>query len=202
MPDPNNIVSRKHKLCFMLIPKCANTSIKLAIMSALGKDPRVNPHAAFDTMRTEDIPADFLTVTVLRNPVSRIQSVWKDKVRDKVHRGFRVHPEITEGMSLRAFVEAVSRIPDEDAEQHFRSQFWHLYDGSRYVPDVTARVETLKKDWKRIRRAVKIHSGLVLPSSLPRANTSEGELLWDSYLSSLVNERYATDFDMYLRFVT
>ena len=56
MPVPNNILIPGHKIAAFCITKAANTSIKVAFLEALGRDPE-RPHKSdrFDYANKEDI---------------------------------------------------------------------------------------------------------------------------------------------------
>lgn len=196
MPDPNNIILMEHGLVFMLQPKAANTSIKMAVMKALGITG--NPHRVFENVEKDQIPNGFLKIAFVRHPESRIQSCWRDKVNGQVfHGGFRRHPKIVHHMPFGDFVRIVHGIPDERSEQHIRSQYHELYHNDDLVPDYVGHVESIDDDWEAVRWIVSAHTALALPP-LERSNESAGiRPTWTVGDRALVYERYRQDYEAF-----
>ena len=146
IPDPNNIVFPDYKLAFMCIAKNANSSVKRALMVALGIPEQVNVHDPRLFLYTQkawiDAQQDWLKVAVIRNPYDRIASCWRQKVmhKEKLHSGFTKFKEIYWKQPFNEFIEAVSNMPDWKSDQHFRSQTADLCIGGGLVPNRLALV--------------------------------------------------------------
>lgn len=170
MPDPNNAVLREHGIVFMLLPKVANTSIKIAILKALGR-PADNVHmqGVFECVSKEEAKGFPHRIAFVRDPLSRLASCYRDKIVLQTDGQFLVGFRklgFSPGMSFLKFIERVADIPDEKstgAAQHFRSMSHDLCEGDRVLPNVLGRDENLAADWAHVQRYVRDVSGLELP---------------------------------------
>lgn len=128
------IVANVRGLSLALIPKVANSAMRVAILEGIGADdPDDHRHPALNIGPPTGFRAAFF-----RDPVDRAISCWSDKLtRRKAgskgleKRGFRV------GMTFREFVDQVERCRDDDP--HTRAQ-------ARSIPD---RLEFMGRveDW-------------------------------------------------------
>jgi len=207
MPDPNNICLKKYRTVAMCIPKCANTSIKRALMDATGRTG--NPHGPKKFTYCSKWTAHFkykkfFTFAFVRNPYARIYSCWKNKVRgDRFHKSFRRFG-IGPNTSFDQFVDIVFRWPDSLSEQHFRSQFSELYlvDIAKHpvlVPDFIGKVETIDCDWMLVQE-VCIKSGLKLPDLGHENHTGAGDDYRQHYnpaTRGMVATRYQHDLEYF-----
>lgn len=171
MPDPNNIALREHGIVFMLIPKVANTSVKMALADALGIDRgyihNPNRFEYVDTEEAKDFPQ---RIAFVRDPLDRLLSCYRDKVigspSARIVNGLRAFG-IQPNMPFLDFVETVAAIPDEKCggvAQHFRSQAYSLcYDDDSLIPNVLVRFEELNKGWAAVQQLVQMLSDLQLP---------------------------------------
>lgn len=209
MPDPNNFLLPAHDVIFMLIPKAANTSTKMAILSALGIGKDADPvnRRLFEAtnrgvMRKQTKQfcrrADgTLKITIVRHPFDRVLSLYHNKVgpsrTQDGHMAF-VHEGITLGCSLDEFVDHVCAKPDTEAEQHYRSQTFDLADSDGLIPDIIGHFEQLPLAWRYIQRVCN-ERGLMLPE-LPYANpTPKTQQFTRSQIDRLA-ERYHDDLHL------
>lgn len=122
-------------LAFLLIPKCAATSIKAAV--PLDPDP-MYPHEAQDM--------GLFVATIVRHPLDRLVSAWANKTREitpgMIAAGYR------EGMSLEAFVMHTAK--HHDLDHHVRPQTRFLYKQGRLCADFIGRFESLDVFWARL----------------------------------------------------
>ena len=88
---PKGIISTKHKLIYYPVPKVASSTVKrfLAISKAVEAHSEVDDQ--FSYIHTYTFPQvdikglkkynDFIIFTVVRNPVDRIVSCYRDKIK-------------------------------------------------------------------------------------------------------------------------
>lgn len=200
MPDPNNVALRKYGAVFMLLPKCANTSIKRALLAALDRPDVEDVHrmGVFDYVSKEEARNFPVRVAFVRDPLARLASCYRDKFEEltdgRFLRGFErfgLEPH----MGFDAFVDVVARLPDakcRGAGDHFRSQSWSLCQGDHVIPNLVGRVETLSRDWDRVRSAM-IGRGLNLPPLSHERRTDSSAVAWSPAARALALERYADD---------
>lgn len=214
MPDPNYILI-PGEVALLLPAKCANTSIKQAIATRLGRpvdlnsprwfvdihDPERLPYATTDEIvaaREKGVPV----VGVIRDPVARLVSCWRDKVAGKYQLEFRKPGSIHPGMSWDAFVWAVSTTPDEEADQHFRSLCADLVIQGE-DPELCLSADSsssLALGWRHLRNTL-------LPSLLSapgRLNASSQRPLpgWQGVLAcheQAIYRRYECDYNLIAR---
>jgi len=205
MPDPNNFLLPAHDIIFMLIPKAANTSTKLAILHALGigTDAERTNHRVLEaihrgTIRKVDRAfcrrADgALKISIVRHPLDRVLSLYHDKVAFARHRPF-VSDGLALGTSLETFVQYVCNKPDSEADQHYRSQTWDLADGDGLIPDYIGLFEQLPLAWRHVQRLCR-ERGLML-DDLPHANKTQKNLRFTRSQIDRLAERYEQDLHL------
>lgn len=194
-PERNVVVLDEYQLCFMLVPKVANTSIKTALCEALGLEG--DPHRAFDLKTAQQTSElDFLRIAFVRSPFERAASCWKDKIQSVKHKGFDRFPQLKRGMSFIDFVEEICKIPDDDSEHHFKSQYSQLSFREKFLPDVLLRSETLAKSWCEVQNICR-GRGLELPPIQRLNSTQNIQVCWTTRSLDLLCERYEKDLDLY-----
>lgn len=133
---------------------------------------------------------------LVRNPLERLWSCYKNKVLDPYQNGgeniFWNHG-IQLDMSFDAFVRRVAKIPDHKINRHLKSQCWYLYDRDLCLADYIARFESLTQDWSKL----VLQFGL---PELPHANPSSGhkQSYKDGYskqAARIASARYQRDID-------
>lgn len=155
---------------YVEVPKVACSSIKIALASVLGIDLAAmggNPHK----VRFPEPPVQpgstlfpgLFTFAFVRNPWDRLVSCYRDKILGEVRDFTAFDPArgvayclagfaaFRPGMSFDDFVRAVARIPDEQADDHFRSQHTFLTTASGEIAiDYVGRFETLGSDFQHV----------------------------------------------------
>jgi hypothetical protein len=187
---------------YVQVPKVACTSLKAAIMPALGpaegdtvhralrdSPSRFRKHKLAKAIRDGQFPGIYI-FSFVRNPFDRLVSCYHSKFTDE--RVFLRQPGVRLGMTFREFAEAVCEVPDEESDQHVRSQ-WTFFDGLEV--DFLGRFENLAADF------AEVGGVLGLPPELPHANPSGRPAgyrdHYDAGLASRVAERYAADLEAF-----
>ena len=185
----------EHRLLYLRLPKCGNSSIIAALSNPELK--RLRPAILSDSFE------DWITFTFVRNPWSRLVSTYKQKVatgattsrfRGGVYEGFRDKGiPVYSGISFAEFCEMACSFTDEFTDKHLRSQSYSLMFKGAPVVRRVGRLETIEHDWRRIAESAGINA------ELPRLNASNGqhvhyrEYYRDCRLVNMVGDRYAAD---------
>ena len=185
----------QHRLLYLRLPKCGNSSIMAALPNPEQK--RLRQSVLSDSFQ------NWITFTFVRNPWSRLVSTYKQKVaegattsrlRGGVYEGFQERGiPVYSGMSFVEFCEMACSFTDDFTDKHLRSQSYSLiYKGTPVVREV-GHLETIDEDWRRIAERAGI------TQEIPRLNASAGphvhyrEYYRDNRLVNLVGDRYASD---------
>lgn len=139
-------------MIFFCIPKAANSSIKAAILKALGipvtedvphKHPALNVQPAARTRAAKY--KDYLRITVVRNPFDRLVSFWAQKIctervktQGHTNRGFYLNMPFDECIRL------ICADPRANAHYHPQAELMER-------PHFVGRIENLPRDWQWIR---------------------------------------------------
>ena len=182
-----------HKLLYVRIPKCANTSIMNSIEGVEKRRMWYRDIRALDPAWT--------SFSFVRNPWARIVSTFRNKAsvdsesprmeggvfQGFIDAGIPVYPN----MGFAEFCEVVCAIPDAKTDKHLRSQSSFLLPDGKPVVSIIGKVEAMHADWD----AVMQHAGLGF--ELLHLNRSEhrhySEYFADAALVNLVGDRYAED---------
>jgi len=158
-PNPMTAIEMpEQRALFVVVPKAAASSIKVAIYEATHHTevgPDFQPNAVLISQFTDARNKRYrgwLRFAVVRNPFDRLVSCWYEKIarRAIVFAGFKAYGWDVD-MPFGAFVEAACALPRECMDHHFRPQVDLLeYDGEWCV-DFLMRFETLAADWARLR---------------------------------------------------
>ena len=183
---------------YIRIPKCASSSVREAL------------ECEDDFYSIEDI--DFGKVknafAVVRDPFTRALSCWRDRIiRNK--RRLDTNPELSQyryytQKHFKGFIKAICQIPDDKADQHFRSQAWFIKAVTPNVPTLCIPLERLRKDWHLVEEIVmKPHwSPHELPHVRP-AGPGPGALAfgeigyYDDEMKGWMYQRYKEDFEVF-----
>jgi dermatan 4-sulfotransferase 1 len=111
----------------------------------------------------------FYLFSFVRNPLTRLYSCYRDKVINAVnkHDESNLSPYgIKFGMSFEEFINRVSQIPDERADQHFISQHTFLTHGEELWVQFLGKFKRFESDWQHLTEAY----GLACPSRTRRVS--------------------------------
>ncbi len=181
-------------LHYFAIPKCACSTMKQIFAWWEHKPiPPDELHILKHWKMAEYDPASTLIpVAVIRHPLERIASCWREKIMDhspgNMYGGFNRWPNrFWPQMPLGAFVDSVCTISDEHADNHFKSQHCFVPDDPRLI---LLRVESLQTDFDwlcdRLNRDRR---------ELPRLTVSKKRNdAFDPRRTAMLLVRYADDF--------
>ena len=209
----SNIVNRELDFAYIAIAKASNTTVRHGLLGALGlnSDDTFNGRPVKEIIHRQDGgPFNYeplstlfkkptsLIFTVVRNPWSRIMSCYRDKFLYKFHEPFREYG-MRPDYSFSDFVEHISRIPDRDAEIHFRSQRTQIFFEGSLVPNLILRTETLSEDWRLVQSYFEGKHGISL-RNLGRFAAREGST--KSFTVSqndidIISKRYEGDVKLF-----
>lgn len=206
---PDAILLADLRAAYVEVPKVASSSIKLFLAELLGLSLEVvdgDPHRiAYPRTALAEVPPDYFVFAFVRNPWSRLVSCYRDKiggeVSDFTHFDVRPgvanclarFPEFIAGMSFEEFADAVASIPDEEADEHFRSQYTFLADwrhrtGGAFV----GRYESLSRDFEVVRRTIGL-PGRALPHAQAVGRRLDYRSRYTETTRRIVEGRYERD---------
>src|SRR5262245_25845253 len=164
-PWDRSILLKPYRAIYLWIPKVACSSFKTAFAQLLRLDverSHGDPHRIRfpGPVRSERLQRllypGFFRFGFVRNPSDRLVSCYRDKIKNEVdgYTHFTYRPGVANclarydafvaGMPFDAFVAAVASIPDDDADEHFRSQHTFLTNRKGEVmADFVGRYERL-----------------------------------------------------------
>jgi hypothetical protein len=225
--DPNahiDVIAR-HRLIYVCIPKCASTTIKVALSALSGRIPasfeevhqrrhsglKSPQQAGLSTFhRLAQDPAT-LRFAFVRNPYDRLVSAWADKYRNKPllpgdsfidkYLGCRksIDPALPSGagamLSFADFVRFAAATADRRLDAH-----WQLQHDILAMPgialDFIGKVESFDQDFARVMAHAGVHPSWL--GERHRLNQS-AHRPWPEYYSSeladCVYRTYERDFD-------
>lgn len=194
MPDPNFVIIPEAKIAALLVCKSGATSVKHALQTAWPQYTG-NPHRAFPVCSKEwiEFQEDWLKFSLVRNPFSRLESCWRDKVMDGEPLKFKW--DIPPKMPWDKFIRHVCQQTDDEANQHYRSMAYDLEGESGVIPNIVIRIED--NEWGIVQDAVRQWCGVKLPDLLIENGSNQHELKWTNKLTSLVRRRYKRDFKLF-----
>ncbi|KAI9132426.1 sulfotransferase family protein [Acaryochloris sp. CCMEE 5410] len=204
------------KALYIPIPKVACSSIKRAIANFLEIEIPNNgmnihkAHFSFVNKEKLDQYESYWKFCFVRNPWDRLVSCYSEKIKsDKnffgetgsfvngVHKGFLKYKIFEANMPFSEFLKAVASIPDQEAEQHFRSQYTFLTDSSEnIIADFIGRFERLEKDFIYILDTLNASSALELPQSNKTYHKHYRKYYTDESLA-LFQARYSKDISLF-----
>lgn len=180
MSDPNHVALPKHDTVFMLLPKIANTSIKIALLKAQGFPipGKVHKENKLSYVSTREAKQFTHRVAFVRDPLTRLASCYQDKIVEQSDGHFLPGLKkygLSPNMSFLSFIEHVANVTDDQASgagQHFRSQTYSLCEGDKAIPNLIGRFERLDDDWAELSSYLLEKVGLDLPPLTKECSTN------------------------------
>ena len=222
--SPKYIVSDERAFIYFVVPKVACSSLKTALLPLfpdIDPGPDFEREVREDTFayRVHDLFAraghqvnqrrllkgfekgrydGYFKFAFVRNPWDRLLSCWKQKLAPGgpgLAKEEYAEERLQGGISFSEFVEAVCRIPDEEANPHFRSQHVAVCGPSGEVmADFVGRFERLEEDFSRV--ASEIGAVPSLPRLLASGRGSYRDY-YDGRLARMVGERFSADAEIF-----
>lgn len=217
------IVSEEHRFVYCVLQKVACSSVKTALAPLFGivgegveyekvterihKVFNASPHQVYKNRLVKGLRRgeylDYFIFAFVRNPFDRLVSCHSEKLAHPNSAGFRNYRfgnvELYRGMPFAEFVEAVHRIPDEEANPHFCSQHVTLLrPNGKLIPDFVGRFERLEEDFAYVAEEIGAPH-IVLPHRL-RSRSRQGSHyheFYDRHTRKLVEERFERDLELF-----
>lgn len=206
---PNVIVAPSFRLIYIILPKCACTTIKAHLCNL---DPNIplaidgdakNLRGTFRavtrqvSMRTLHNRFQGYTIfTFLRDPMDRLVSLYRDKVARDLYPAYKKYG-LTAGMPFCRFVESICAIPDSKADDHFRSQYSMITYNSELLPNFIGTVENLDHGLSFFLSQFQPHNNENRMFHFNRKHSIGGEIMATEDLKATVRERYAADYKLH-----
>ena len=137
-------------------------------------------------------------------------SCYRDKIGGEVDgfTSFTIRPGVADclarfdaffaNMSFQEFVEAVSSIPDSEADEHFRSQSTFLTAATGGIGvDFVGRYENLQSDFRRVSRRIGLPPGIGLPRLQAARHTVNYVDYFTPETKKIVADRFWEDVDTF-----
>ena len=183
------ILFPQHKIAYVPVPKCANSSIRAALLPLIGVSPatvhRIQEFNGFEkTTMAEYVrhlhAPDWFAFTVVRNPFSRYASAYLDKLET---RSEPLRPltrmGLKKGDSFGLFMKMLSKWPAAAINEHFAPQTTILARALQ-LPELSIfKFENLQSEWGGIAERINAITGIVLPR-LETRNAAKAAVDWKS----------------------
>lgn len=162
--DPTDapvLALHEYKIAYIPIPKAANSSIRTALQPYL-KINAEHKGGIHDLTRDLLVPSskffseisdDWFVFTVVRNPATRAQSAWRNKLVEskKIFMPLR-KMGITDRLSFEDFLQVCNDWPAWALNDHFMAQSKLLSRAISNKKLNVFKVETLAEDWVNVQR--------------------------------------------------
>jgi hypothetical protein len=218
LPWRRRILLEPYRAIYIPVPKVACSSFKTAFAGLLNVDlekANGDPHRVrypspvpIESLERLLYPG-FYRFAFVRNPWDRLVSCYRDKIKNEVpgYTHFTIRPGVANclarfdafvpDMSFEAFAAAVASIPDDEADEHFRSQYTFLINRKgKLAADFVGRYERLADDF----RIVQERTGLP-EVELPRLQAARTAAKYAAYYTpetrGIVARRYQRDIEMF-----
>ncbi len=196
------------KFAYIPIPKCATRSINYLLVEVLLPEQYENGQVSFTALKElgdrfahhlkpqkiENICRDIYSFSIVRHPVPRLYSAYKNKVLTgpgSAPENIFIKHGIERDISFEAFIEKVHSIPDKIIDRHLRSQTWYLCNNGKVSPKKIVKLEQLEQEWPEIQK----HTGLPPPPMINRMEAEAPPVIDQKYMN-MIRERYREDFQL------
>lgn len=198
----NHVVLRKYETVFFCIPKVANTSIKAAILTALGykvdenlphKHPALNIHTPGVIAKRY---MKYLKLAIVRNPWDRLVSCYTNKIcTDPVLLAGFHNLGFYYKMPFDKFVKLVQKKPD--ANVHFSSQLKALSYNGQVLPEIIGRFENIDDIWLDFRSMCSLELGDLPHYNADRLDRPHYSEFYNAKNRQIVADIYAPEIDYF-----
>jgi len=203
-----NILLEKNKAIYFFIPKVACTSLKKLCVDILKINlpknelvRRIVHKIEFPHIRRERALKefkDYFKFAIVRNPWDRLVSLYFDKFvskRPRLDKNFSGYDSLFKSdMSFESFVEAVCSIPNNESNDHFKSQTSMISKNGEFFVDFIGRFENLSRDFEIIKAKLGTHY------NLEQLNESKSRKDYRTYYNDktreMVRKKYSEDIQL------
>lgn len=215
------ILLHKYKAAYIPIPKVANTSLRNFFAQTLDQKV-VNQKLGFNYTdffksynslvnskeKLNKKYSHYWSFCFVRNPWDRLVSCYSEKIKKSSHinntwfcngvsLGLLRYGVFRANMSFEDFVYAISSIPNQEADPHFKSQYTFLTTNEgKLIPHFIGKLENLNEDLFFICKTLQINNGLEIPHYLKSKRLHYREYYTEE-LKKLVASRYAKDIELF-----
>lgn len=133
------------------------------------------------------------TFSIVRHPLSRIYSAYKNKVllsADKKETMFAKYG-IKPNISFESFIEIIDTVPNDVIDRHLRPQSWFLSNGGKLLPIKIIRMESMADDWQEVYK----NCGLPFPGKINETFKSNHPILDKNY-EKIFMKKYSQDYNL------
>lgn len=204
------IVFPEYKVAYVPVPKCANSSIRAALLPLVGRSPssvdRIQEFNGFTKIKMKRFvelyyAEDWYVFAVVRNPYARYASAYLDKL---VTRHEPLRPLVKMGLNARntfsEYLEMIAHWPPNALNEHFATQSTILRRVEKTIQIETFKLENVEAAWARVRARIKEVAGVEI-CRLEQRNASKFNGRWqDIYRRKdieLVKKIAAQDFSRF-----
>lgn len=205
--DAPVLVCQPIKTAFVPVPKAANSSIRVALLQAMGR--HVDEHTCIHELtRKMLVPSvqffsvpreDWYIFTVVRDPGTRAKSAWRNKLIecDEVFHPLR-RMGIDKKIDFPEFLDAIAAWPDWALNDHFKPQSLHLARPLQAPNLKIHKFERLSQVWPEVASELEVRGADRVPD-LGRKNASKEAVqpYFDPELATLLRQIYGKDYDKF-----
>lgn len=181
------IVFEDHRIAYVPLPKCANSSIRAALLPMVGVTPdsveRIQEYRGFREIRLRELSGrpdikDWYVFCVVRDPYSRFASAYVDKLMTR-HEPLRPlrRMGLRTGDSFRRYMKMLEAWPLGATNEHFAAQSALLSEDGGRAGIRFFKLEEIGRGWMEISDEIERRSGIRL-GGLERRNSSGTGLDW------------------------
>jgi hypothetical protein len=221
-----NIYLEKYNSIYFPIPKVACSSLKKFFSEQLQIEEIKNKKIAnikikqpeqeevhrinFPCVPKEDIIKGKYTThfkfTFVRNPWDRILSCYLNKIdkylsdvllnENGIIRSINKYHKIDNNFNFEKFVKTIEKIPDSEADPHFRSQYLYITDkNGKLLVDFIGKFENLNEDFKFVGRKIGLDNKN-LPEIMKTSHKNYREYYTEE-IKNIIARRYKKDVELF-----
>lgn len=187
------LVNNKRKSIYYGIPKVASTSLQNILYMKGFKRIDLNQGEGYKERNC-------FKFALVRNPYDKLVSCYENKIKKPYDLWVVAtnYKKIYEDMPFKEFVKAISSIPDNEADRHFKSQcFFLMSKQGKLIPDFIGKFENLEEDYKKICKKIGIKNPPKLPHKRKSIRKKTYKDYYDEETKKLIYERYKKDFQFF-----
>ena len=185
--DNRNLYLSEYNFAFIKIPKVASTSLKVAFENFSSKNSGI-PTRLLDNYK------ELFTAAFVRNPWDRLLSCYLQK-NQKNKLSFFERNNIPIDATFEKFVNLICKIPEHQADRHFRSQWTFLFNNiGEPLVDYLGYFENLDADFRSLCNKINLPE-VHLPHENKTTHMRSKEF-YTKELAEMVEDRYKLDIKL------